>query len=95
MPEQDDDLERRSQLISLVYEVLRDMETPAEGATEIATLSALSQAFADKAVAWQSSKPQRPGRAGSRLPNDGFRHVTGLPSRHTLSGMRRRARLDE
>ena len=99
MPKQDDDFERRSRLISLVYEVLRDMETPAEaeGATEIATLSALSQAFAERAIAWQSSKPPRSGLAASRVHNDGFRHVkTGRPLRHTLSGMRRRrARLDE
>ena len=97
MPKQDDDFERRSRLISLVYEVLRDMETPAEGATEISTLSALSQAFAERAIAWQSSKPPRSGLAASRVHNDGFRHVkTGRPLRHTLSGMRRRrARLDE
>ena len=45
-----DELERRSRLISLAYEVLRDMEPPAAGATEMAMLSDLSRAFFDKAA---------------------------------------------
>lgn len=45
-----DDLERRSRLIALVYEVLRTVETTTNGATDIETCSILSQAFADKAV---------------------------------------------
>ncbi len=46
-----DELERRSRLISLAYEVLRDMEPPADGATEMVMLSDLSRAFLDKAIA--------------------------------------------
>ena len=46
-----DELERRSRLISLAYEVLREMEPPADGATEMAMLSDLSRAFLDKATA--------------------------------------------
>jgi hypothetical protein len=46
-----DDFKRRSRLISLVYEVLRDMESPADGASEGAICSVLSKAFAEKAVA--------------------------------------------
>jgi hypothetical protein len=36
MPIQNDEIERRSRLVLLVYEVLRDMETPAEEATNTA-----------------------------------------------------------
>jgi hypothetical protein len=50
MPIQNDEIERRSRLVLLVYEVLRDMETPAEEATNTAVLSALSRAFLDKAT---------------------------------------------
>ncbi len=45
-----DDLYRRSRLISLVYDVLREMESPSEGATERTMCSTLSKAFADKAI---------------------------------------------
>jgi hypothetical protein len=45
---ENDDFERRSQLISLVYEVLRDMKTPIGDATTIATH--LSRAFLEKAT---------------------------------------------
>ncbi len=51
MPIQSDELERRSRLISLAYEVLRDMETPADEATNMTVFSALSRAFFDKATA--------------------------------------------
>jgi hypothetical protein len=51
MPIQNDEIERRSRLVLLVYEVLRDMETPAEETTNTAVLSALSRAFLDKATA--------------------------------------------
>jgi hypothetical protein len=51
MPTQGDDFDLRSRLISLVYEVLRTFETPAEGATETATCAALSRAFSEKAIA--------------------------------------------
>ena len=46
-----DDFDRRSRMISLVYNVLRDMESPAGGATEKAMCSTLSKAFADRALA--------------------------------------------
>ena len=44
-----DDFERRSRLICLVYDVLQNMETQANEATDCATFSALSRAFSDKA----------------------------------------------
>jgi hypothetical protein len=44
-----DEYERRSLLITLAYEVLRDMEAPAEDATDMTMLSDLSRAFFDKA----------------------------------------------
>jgi hypothetical protein len=50
MPIHNDEIERRSRLILLVYEVLRDMEAPASEATNTAVLSALSRAFLDKAT---------------------------------------------
>jgi hypothetical protein len=50
MPVRNDEIERRSRLVLLVYEVLRDMETPAEEATNTAVLSALSRAFLDRAT---------------------------------------------
>ena len=46
-----DEFERRSRLVSVAYDVLRDMEPPADGATTAVVLSALSQAFLDKAAA--------------------------------------------
>jgi hypothetical protein len=50
MPIQNDEIERRSRLVLLVYEVLRDMEAPASEATNTAVLSTLSRAFLDKAT---------------------------------------------
>jgi hypothetical protein len=67
MPIQGDDFERRARLISLVYEVLRDVETPADGATESAISLTLSRAFADKAIAVANSKPVPPD-TGPKLP---------------------------
>jgi hypothetical protein len=46
-----DEFERRSRLISLVYEVLQDMKLPSDEATIEAILSDLSRAFLDKAAA--------------------------------------------
>jgi hypothetical protein len=58
MPIQNDDVERRSRLVSLVYEVLQDMETPAEEATNTAVLLALSRAFLDKATVLDNATAQ-------------------------------------
>jgi hypothetical protein len=49
-PTQSDEFERRSRLISLVYEVLQDMKTPTDEATSMAMFSDLSRAFSDKAT---------------------------------------------
>jgi hypothetical protein len=46
-----DEYERRSRLVSLAYEVLRDMKTPVDEATNMAMSSDLSRAFFDKATA--------------------------------------------
>lgn len=62
-----DEFERRSRLVSLAYEVLRDMEPPADEATTEVMLSALSQAFLDRATALRrSTTPRRERRAGRR-----------------------------
>ena len=59
--------ERRSRLVMLVYEVLRNMESPADDATDIAVLSDLSRAFFDKAAALASLDAVTP-RARERSP---------------------------
>jgi hypothetical protein len=56
LPIQNDEIRRRSRLVLLVYEVLRDMETPPEEATNTAVLSALSRAFSEKATAQASGE---------------------------------------
>ena len=55
-----DEYERRSRLISLVYEVLRDMASPADDATDMALFSHLSRAFFDKAAALSSVEAVAP-----------------------------------
>ncbi len=60
MPIQNDEIEWRSRLVSLVYEVLRDMEAPASEATNAAVLSALSRAFLDKAAAQANREAPAP-----------------------------------
>ena len=66
MPIQNDEIERRSRLVLLVYEVLRDMEAPAEEMTNTAVLSALSRAFLDKATA-QANREAAAPKERSRL----------------------------
>ncbi len=63
---QSDDLERRSRLISLVYEVLRDMETSTDEAASMAT--DLSRAFSDKATALANLEAAEPRARGSKSP---------------------------
>jgi hypothetical protein len=46
-----DEHERRSRLVTLAYEVLRDLKTPTDEATNMAICSDLSRAFFDKAAA--------------------------------------------
>jgi hypothetical protein len=53
------DFDRRSRLVSLVYEVLRDMKTP-ENATDSERLYLLSQAFSDRATAPAIPEPLPP-----------------------------------
>jgi hypothetical protein len=65
---QRDDLERRSRLISLVYEVLRDMKTPTDEATNRAMFSDLSQAFLDKATELENLEAAAPTLRGPKLP---------------------------
>ena len=62
-----DDFERRARLICLVYEVLRSMETPADGATDMAMLSALTRAFSDKTIALANLEPAAPSRKSRSL----------------------------
>jgi hypothetical protein len=63
---QSDDFERRSRLISLVYEVLRDMKTPTDEATSMAT--DLSRAFSDKATALANLEAAAPRVLKPKLP---------------------------
>jgi hypothetical protein len=63
-----DDLERRSRLISLVYEVLRDMKSPTDEATKMAMFSDLSRAFLDKATALENLETAAPRVRETRLP---------------------------
>jgi hypothetical protein len=66
-----DELERRSRLISLVYEVLRDMKTPTVEATNIAMFSDLSRAFQNKATAQanlEAAEPHEPKPRGPKMP---------------------------
>jgi hypothetical protein len=64
---QGDDFERRARLICLVYEVLRSMEPPADGATDMAMLSALTRAFSDKTIALANLEADAPGRNSRTL----------------------------
>ena len=64
---QGDDFERRARLICLVYEVLRSMETPADGATDMAMLSALTRAFSDKTIALANLEADPPSRNSRTL----------------------------
>jgi hypothetical protein len=61
------DFDRRSRLISLVYEVLRTVEMPTDGATEMATCEALSRAFSDKAIALATLEAAPP-KTSPKLP---------------------------
>jgi hypothetical protein len=70
-----DDFHRRSRLISLVYEVLRNMELPADGATERAMCSILSKAFADKAIALPNLEAVEP-RARHKSPMEIYLTLT-------------------
>ena len=65
---QSDEFERRSQLVSLVYEVLRDIKTPTEGATNMAMFSDLSRAFLDKATALTNLEAAAPMARKPKLP---------------------------
>jgi hypothetical protein len=67
-----DELDQRSRLISLVYEVLREMQAPAEDATEMAVLSALSRAFTDHAIALdlETAAPKAPPKSPPKSPRD-------------------------
>jgi hypothetical protein len=64
---QGDDFERRARLICMVYEVLRSMEAPADGATDMAMLSALTRAFSDKTIALANLEADAPGRNSRTL----------------------------
>jgi hypothetical protein len=63
-----DELERRSRLISLVYEVLRDMKSPADETTSMAMLSDLSRAFLDKANNLENLEAAAPRAGKPKLP---------------------------
>jgi hypothetical protein len=59
-----DEIDRRSRLVSLVYEVLRDLKPPAD-ATDSEILSVLSQAFLAKMTA--PAEPAPPTAHEDRL----------------------------
>jgi hypothetical protein len=66
-PTKMDEYERRSQLITLAYEVLREMEAPADEATDMTMFSDLSRAFFDKASVLANVEAVAP-RARSKSP---------------------------
>jgi hypothetical protein len=66
MPIQNDEVERRSRLVSLVYEVLRDMEAPTDEATSMVFLS---RAFSDKATALANLEAAAPKERKPKLPS--------------------------
>jgi hypothetical protein len=70
---QGDDFERRARLVCLVYEVLQGMETPADGATDMAMLSALTRAFSDKTIALANLEAAAPSRKSRTLEHDSLR----------------------
>jgi hypothetical protein len=53
-----DDTERRLRLVSLAYEVLRDMKTPADGTTDEEMCSLLSQTFLEVMVPLEADAPK-------------------------------------
>jgi hypothetical protein len=66
-PRQSDEYERRSRLVSLAYEVLGEMKTPADDATNMSMLSDLSRAFLDKATALANVEATAPRVSGPKL----------------------------
>jgi hypothetical protein len=68
-PTQSDEYERRSRLVSLAYEVLREMKAPADDATNMAMLSDLSRAFLDKATALANVEATPPRVRGPKPAN--------------------------
>ena len=54
-PVRENEIDRRSRLVSLAYEVLRDMKTP-DDATDVEMLSLLSRAFSDRATVPETSQ---------------------------------------
>jgi len=70
---QGDDFERRARLVCLVYEVLRSMETPVDGATDMAMLSALTRAFSDKTIALANLEAAASSRKSRTLEHDSLR----------------------
>lgn len=71
MPILSHEIERRARLVSLVYEVLRDMEAPADEATNMEVFSALSRAFFEKATAQANREP-----ATSKAPRKSVMYST-------------------
>jgi hypothetical protein len=63
-----DEHERDLRLVSLTYEVLRDVEMPAGEATDAAVLLHLSRAFADKAAALAAPRGGRKPLPGNSDP---------------------------
>jgi hypothetical protein len=68
-PTQSDEYERRSRLVSLAYEVLREMKPPADDATSMAMCSYLSRAFLDKATALANVEATAPRVRGPKPAN--------------------------
>jgi hypothetical protein len=78
-----DEYDRRSRLVLLAYEVLRDIKMPADEGTDVEILSLLSFAFLEKASQSPQLKAAAPeGRRGN--PSSMF----SIPDRRT-SALRR------
>ena len=63
-----DDYEQGARLVSLAYEVFRDMRTPGDKATGRAMRSGLSRAFFDKATALANFEAAAPRAHRPTLP---------------------------
>jgi hypothetical protein len=66
---QSDEYGRRSRLVSLAYEVLREMKTPVAEATTTAMSSDLSRAFFEKATVLANHKPAAPMARVPKAPS--------------------------
>ena len=89
-PWNSDEYGRRSRLVSLTYDVLRSVKTPADGATDLEICSDLYRAFFDKATVLANLEAALGMRGKSRTPMPTL--GTGAQSARPLRASRRFAK---